>query len=140
LEGDNKMKYEEMKEPNNYLNDNKNLSYVEIARKGFELINLIRDWNKENDFETWDEISYERKLILIENVKAVEENPNLTSKEEHNKWMNARLACGWKYAPVTNRSKKEHSCLVPYKELNFYQKLKDKLWLELVKNLLEEYK
>lgn len=35
------MKYEEMKEPNNYLNDNKNLSYVEIARKGFELINLV---------------------------------------------------------------------------------------------------
>lgn len=133
------MKYEE-KETNNYLNKPQNLSYVEIAKKGFELINLIRIWNNENDFEEWDDISYERKIILTENVKQVENNPNTTAEVEHNIWAKSRLKNGWKYSPVTNRTKKLHSCLVPYSELNFYQKLKDKMWLKLVKELLKNYK
>jgi len=36
----------------------------------------------------------------------------------HEIWKEAKFRDGWSYATITNKEKKEHSCLIPYKELN----------------------
>jgi len=35
----------------------------------------------------------------------------------HEVWMEAKLRDGWRYEAVTNKSLKEHHCLVPYADL-----------------------
>jgi hypothetical protein len=44
----------------------------------------------------------------------------------HKVWMEGKLRDGWKYGPETDKSKKNHSCLVPYNQLNETDKDSDR--------------
>jgi hypothetical protein len=44
---------------------------------------------------------------------------------EHERWMNLKLAKGWKYASETDKEKKLHSDIVPWEELSDFAKKKD---------------
>ena len=35
---------------------------------------------------------------------------------EHNRWTKAKLADGWRYAPVTDKARRLHSCLTPWRQ------------------------
>jgi len=48
------------------------------------------------------------------------------AETEHVRWVEARIATGWKYAGETNKEKKRHNCLVPWKELPEDEKEKDR--------------
>ncbi len=50
----------------------------------------------------------------------------LLAEAEHKRWMQSKLEDGWKYAAVTNKAKKLHSCLVPWKKLPESEKVKDR--------------
>jgi hypothetical protein len=45
---------------------------------------------------------------------------------EHKRWVQSKLEDGWKYAPKTNRAKKQHDCLVSWKDLPEEQREKDR--------------
>ena len=109
----------------------------DIARICFSLVVDIRRHNfLENELnldETFDTISAERQQQLIKNIEHIRLNPDITAKEEHEIWAKLKINDGWKYGEVTDRENKIHACLVPYDELNFYQKLKDHLVIETVK-------
>jgi hypothetical protein len=116
--------------------DKKMNKYYEIAKVCFELVVKIRKLNNEKEVdlnETFDTISKERQKYLYDNIEHIIKNPNLTAKEEHNIWMKPRLEDGWVYGEKTDRKNKIHNCLVPFEDLNFYQKLKDHLVIETVK-------
>jgi hypothetical protein len=51
---------------------------------------------------------------------------------EHERWMEAKLRDGWKYAPETVKENKEHKCLVPWEELPEVEREKDR---ELVREI-----
>lgn len=44
------------------------------------------------------------------------------SKNVHEVWAACRMADGWKYGPVRDEAKKQHSCLVPYEDLSEEEK------------------
>jgi hypothetical protein len=44
----------------------------------------------------------------------------------HEVWMEGKIRDGWRYAPVTNKAAKRHSCLVPYSELSEADKASDR--------------
>jgi RyR domain len=50
----------------------------------------------------------------------------LLAEAEHERWMQSKLDDGWKYAAVTNKAKKLHNCLVPWKKLPENEKEKDR--------------
>ena len=110
-----------------------------MAKTAFNTMQIIRKYNREDDIETWDKLNYERKKQVRGTVNAVIENPYITAKEIHIKWENIKLKDGWKYAPATDRSKKLHACLVPFEKLNDYQKMKDDIFIEIVKNIYNEF-
>jgi len=56
----------------------------------------------------------------------------LLARMEHERWMETKLAAGWQYAPVTDKSKKLHKCLVPWEQLPQEEKDKDN---ELVRGI-----
>ncbi|OGN72213.1 MAG: hypothetical protein A2X25_00695 [Chloroflexi bacterium GWB2_49_20] len=48
------------------------------------------------------------------------------AEREHERWMQVKLADGWKYAPETDKDKKLNHCLVPWNELPDDEKEKDR--------------
>lgn len=113
-----------------------NLVKEALANACFEIVVSIRKMNME-DAESCNEIfagiSPERQQQLLDNIDHIIQNPNITAKEEHAIWASLKIKDGWKYGPVTDRANKIHNCLVPYENLNFYQRLKDHLVIETVK-------
>lgn len=110
----------------------------EIAEIAFNLIQVVRKYNDESDIETWNDLNQERKTQVLKTVNAVLENPEITGKEMHTAWAEAKIYNGWKYAPVTDRSKKLHSCLVNFEDLNVFQQMKDDLFNETVRQLMNK--
>jgi len=89
--------------------------------------------NHDNVLVSWDELeeSY-RVSTRIGVMNALKGN---TPEMQHESWMKERLSQGWKYGEVLDREKKIHPNLVPYNELPKNQKVKDHLFLNIVKAL-----
>lgn len=49
------------------------------------------------------------------------------AKNAHEEWVQARISKGWIYGSKRNVEKKEHPCLVPYKELPNSEKEYDRI-------------
>lgn len=54
----------------------------------------------------------------------------------HNVWMEGKLRDGWKYGPVTDKTKKTHNCLVPYSELTDADKESDRNMVRCIPRIL----
>ena len=106
-----------------------------IAKIAFNLLQIICIYNSESCIETYDNLSEERKNQVLCAVEEVLDNPKITAYDVHDVWMKAKLKDGWQYSPVTDREKKEHACLVPFAELNVFQKLKDAMFIQIVLEL-----
>jgi hypothetical protein len=79
-------------------------------------------------------------------VQHIANNPASTPKDSHISWMNEKLSetnekgepDPWKWGPVKNSAKKEHPCLKPYEELPAAQRVKDRLFVAVVRSLLPD--
>ncbi len=72
----------------------------------------------------------------IQGVNFVIVNRDRTPEQLHQNWLDKKRADGWSYGPVKNSLKKEHPCCVPYWDLPAKQRVKDKLFLAVVKALM----
>lgn len=81
----------------------------------------------------WDELDEETRRSAIEGVQGVL-NGN-TPEESHEGWCAFKLDHGWTLGPVKDETKKEHPLLVPYDELPESQRIKDELFVAIVKAL-----
>jgi hypothetical protein len=106
-----------------------------MAKVAFNTMQVVRKYNNETDIETWDLLNEKRKIQVMKTVEAVLKNPEITACDMHDEWEKAKLDDGWTYAPVTDRKNKKHACLVDFELLNDYQKMKDDIFIEIVKNI-----
>jgi len=67
-----------------------------------------------------------------------DEDLELLSRMEHERWMNVKLKAGWIFAPETNKPKKQHSALVPWEDLPEAEKEKDRDLVRAIPQLLTE--
>lgn len=58
-----------------------------------------------------------------------------TPEQSHEGWLKEKVEAGWVYGPTKNADAKEHPCILPYADLPKEQKLKDSLFLAIVKTL-----
>ena len=66
-------------------------------------------------------------------IKGVQVALNGGSAENlHDSWAKQKEVDGWKYGPVKDADKKEHPCMVPYKDLPPEQQKKDALFAAIV--------
>lgn len=56
-----------------------------------------------------------------------------TPEQSHQGWLDEKRAAGWVYGPVKDAEKKTHPCIVPYAELPPEQRMKDTLFLAVVR-------
>ena len=83
----------------------------------------------------WDEAPDWQKTSAINGVKFHIDNPEASPSESHEKWLEEKLATGWKYGAVKNPELKEHPCCVPYGQLPVEQRAKDFIFTAIVNEL-----
>ena len=80
----------------------------------------------------WHEAFEDHKKCVIEGVRFVMLN-DPTPIESHENWMHCKNRQGWKYGPVKDEKAKTHPNMVEYKDLPQEQKIKDIMFLAMVK-------
>lgn len=61
-----------------------------------------------------------------------------TPEKSHESWMKEKLENGWKYGEVKDPEKKEHPCIVEFSELPEFQRIKDVVFCNTVREVFFE--
>ena len=85
---------------------------------------------------SWDDLDQETRDSAIQGVYGVRDDGN-TPEQSHEGWMRFKIDNGWIFGPVKDEAKKEHPLLVPYDELPESQRVKDHLFVAIVKTLAD---
>lgn len=85
---------------------------------------------------SWDETDVETQHSAIDGVDGV--LAGNTPEQSHENWMKFKIDHGWALGPIKNENTKQHPLLVPYAELPAHQKVKDALFVAIVKALSDE--
>lgn len=94
--------------------------------------------NTQGDFsqKKWDQAEEWQRSSVLLGARNVYENPQTTPAQSHERWLAVKVADGWRYGPVKNAEIKEHPCMVPYDELPEAQRVKDEMFLSVVRSVL----
>ena len=83
----------------------------------------------------WANAPQWQKDSSINGVQFHLDNPDAGCSGSHENWLKVKEADGWKYGEVKDAEKKEHPCFVPYGNLPESQKVKDALFVGVVRAL-----
>ena len=64
--------------------------------------------------------------------------PAISDEEHHDNWWRDKHEAGWKYGPVRDSAAKTHPGMVPYSEMESYQRKKKPLFRAIVMALLNK--
>lgn len=106
---------------------------TEVAKLAHETNRVYCQLIGDDSQVQWDEAPDWQKTSVINGVRFHIENPNAMPSASHDNWLTEKYADGWKYGEVKNPEKKEHPCCVPYKELPAEQRVKDSLFIGVVR-------
>lgn len=84
---------------------------------------------------SWDDAAPWQRESAIAGVRFAIENPESTPKQQHEAWCNDKHAAGWVFGPEKDADAKTHPCLVPYEKLPAAQRLKDSIFVAIVRAL-----
>jgi len=82
----------------------------------------------------WEEIEQSERDTYMNGVISRVNNLDATPEEQHEQWCMAKRLAGWTFGK-TDTAAKTHDCLRPYHELPEKVRLKDALFLAIVKTM-----
>jgi hypothetical protein len=85
----------------------------------------------------WQAAPTWQRKSAINGVQFHIDNPDAGCSGSHENWLKEKAADGWVYGEVKDPEKKEHPCCVPYEDLPAEQKVKDALFVGVVRALKE---
>lgn len=111
---------------------------VAAARAAHEAIRTLQIENNEpNVASPWVTVGKDIRDSCYIGIDRVIENPDITNEELHNSWIVTKTEQGWKYGEVRSEEAKTHPCMVPYSDLPPFQRLKDAMFRNVVKAVLD---
>lgn len=87
----------------------------------------------------WEKTTEDIINSMYLGVRNVIKNPDLTPEMSHVCWLNCKREEGWVYGPEKSAKNKTHPCIMPYSELPEEQRVKDLLFITVVRSLLKVY-
>lgn len=97
-----------------------------------ELNKVICELSGDFSQVAWQDAEKWQQESALKGVQFALDNPHATPKDQHESWCTDKIDHGWTYGPEKCAEKKTHPCLVPYEELPWVQKLKDKVFQTVV--------
>lgn len=107
-----------------------------IARTCHEVNRAYCQTVGDNSQLPWDEAPQWQRDSAVNGVKFAIENPGITPEQSHENWLLEKQQAGWHYGSVKDELTKTHPCMRPYDLLPREQRVKDTLFLAVVKMLL----
>lgn len=107
----------------------------QIARACHEVNRAYCTANGDLSQPAWEDAEQWQKDSAIMGVEATIARPNGTPEDSHKGWFAHKEAEGWVYGPKKDPAKKEHPCMVPYDQLPLEQRVKDYLFIAVVRTL-----
>lgn len=109
----------------------------EVARIAHEVIRSYCTSIHDPPLPGWDESPEWAKDSVINGVLQMIADPLRGPAANHEGWLAERAAAGWVYGEVKDTEKKTHPCMVPYSSLSNPQKVKNILFVSVVRALLD---
>ena len=108
-----------------------------------DVAKIIHQANKalcesQNDLsqKDYEEAEQWQKDSAIDGIKYFINNPNTPASALHQKWMDIKIADGWKYGEIKDAEKKTHPCILPFERMPRNQQAKDYMFIALCKALM----
>lgn len=76
-----------------------------------------------------DRLTDAQRESLLSGYRKFINNPTMTCQQNHEEWMEHRLANGWTLGPVKDEALKQHPDLIPYDQLPAVEKTKNEVFL-----------
>jgi len=111
------------------------MNIVNIAKIAHEVNRTYCIEIGDNSQPSWENAPEWQKKSAISGVNYHLDNSNSKPEDSHNSWLKEKEEDGWSYGKVKDAEKKTHPCYVPYEELPLEDKVKDSLFISIVKNL-----
>lgn len=86
--------------------------------------------------QPWDAESQELQDNVVLGVRNARDG--YTPAEHHQAWVDDKLAHGWRYGPAKDPQAKTHPCLVPFDDLPRDQRVKNVLFIAIVRAMYAE--
>lgn len=110
-------------------------SYVQkIAKTCHEVNRVYCLGHGDSSQPLWKDAPEWQKDSAISGVVYYLQNPYSKPEDIHNNWLKVKKEDGWVYGEVKDPENKTHPCIVPYEELDLFQKVKDTLFLSVVRS------
>ena len=109
------------------------LTAEQIARMAHEANRAYCRILGDHTIPSWDAAPVWQRDSAIAGVESALADPSKTPEQSHFEWMDYKLKAGWKHGPTKRPEVLEHPCLVSWAELPEEQKVKDCLFLAIVR-------
>lgn len=109
---------------------------VEQAAKTCHEVNKAYCESQGDSQPSWEDAPDWQKSSAIDGVKNIIDGIVKTPEDSHKSWMAEKEKTGWVYGEVKDADKKTHPCMLPYDELPFEQRVKDDLFMAVVRSFL----
>jgi hypothetical protein len=83
--------------------------------------------------KSWEDAEQWQRDSAVKGVEFALAHPDAQPADQHEAWVQDKLANGWNHGPVKDPVKKEHPCIVPYHSLPAEQRTKDRLFVHIVR-------
>jgi len=114
------------------------LSDEEIAKMAYAVNRVWCQCIKDGcDIGAWYDVPLDVRNSTRAGVTKLRENPDLTPENMHENWVKYKKKEDWRYGPLKDFKEKTHPCLRPWDELPEEQRMKDVLFVTVVRALLE---
>jgi len=91
--------------------------------------------NPETRLPIWELAPEWMRTSVEAGVKYLRENADLTAKDSHDEWRRYRKAAGWIHGVKKDEGLKQHPNMVDWDELPSEQRLKDVLFVAIVRSM-----
>jgi hypothetical protein len=110
---------------------------IKIAQVCHNLNMAICQSFGDNSQQSWDDAEQWQRDSAIAGVEFAQQNPDAGPGAQHESWRADKEAAGWIYGNVKNSALRIHPCMVPFNQLPPDQRLKDAVFIAVVKTLSE---
>ena len=119
------------------------LNIMELQEKVEQAAKTCHEVNKayceslgDNSQPSWEDAPDWQKNSAIDGVKNIIDGVIKTPEDSHKSWLAEKDKTGWVYGEEKDAEKKTHPCILPYEELPPEQRVKDDLFMAVVRSFL----
>lgn len=113
------------------------ITYDAIARVAHEANRAYCTAIGDDSQVAWEAAPEWQRTSALNGVKYHVEHPGARPEDSHDNWLAEKEAEGWKHGEVKDVNAKTHPAFLPYWELPIEQRIKDALFIAVVKTLLK---